>query len=135
VFALALSRSFYFFVCPKHQPWDQLHRRQGDNWEQEEVHCPRVGSETVEMKGNERRVEVLPGFIIIIIIIATTTTTAEISSEMSAECHQTTRRQIPKYDRKKLQSYISEKRRGLSLVIRTSKTPGLHPGSLARGLL
>jgi len=28
-----------------------------------------VGSEEVEMKGNERRVKVLPGFIIIIIII------------------------------------------------------------------
>jgi len=41
-----------------------------------------VGSEAVEMKGNERRVKVLSGFIIIVIVIATTTT--EISSEMSA---------------------------------------------------
>jgi hypothetical protein len=31
-----------------------------------------VGSEEVEMKGNERRVKVLPGFIIIIIIIIIT---------------------------------------------------------------
>jgi hypothetical protein len=69
VFALPLSRSFYFFVCPKRQPSDQLHRRHEDNWEQEEVYCPRVGSEAVEMKGNERRVKVLSGFIIIIVII------------------------------------------------------------------
>ena len=136
MFALALSRSFYFFVCPIRQPWDQLHRRQEDNWEQEEVHCPRVGSEAVEMKGNERRVKVLPGFIIviIIIIIINATTSAKLFSEVSAQCHQTTRRQTSEYDRKNLQSHISEKRRELSLVIKMSKTPSLHPGSLPRGL-
>jgi hypothetical protein len=40
-----------------------------------------VGSEAVEMKGNERRVKLLPGFIlIIIIIIIIATTTTKISS-------------------------------------------------------
>ena len=97
-----------------------------------------MGSEEVEMKGNEKRVKVLPGFIIIIIIIvvviATIITKVKSSSEMSAQYHQTTRRQIPEYDGKNHQSYSSEKRRELSLVTETSKTPSFHPGSLPPGL-
>jgi hypothetical protein len=52
-----------------------------------------VGSAAVEMKGKERRVKVLPGFIIIVITIATIIK-AKISTETSAQYHQTTRRQI-----------------------------------------
>lgn len=90
-----------------------------------------MGGEEVKMKGDERRVKVLPDFIIIIIIvvvvIATIITKAKISSEISAQYHQTTRRQIPEYDGKNHQSY--------SLVTETSKTPTFHPGSLPLGLI
>jgi hypothetical protein len=87
-----------------------------------------VGSEAVEMKGNELRVKVLPGFMIIIIIIIIATATAKISSEMSAQFHQTTRRQISECDRKNHQSHISEKRREMGFSNKNVKNAQSSPG-------